>query len=586
MPGKKPKPPSTHPVRTSLYDAAWDDVDTATPAEADVPEPPARPQQPPRPEWTSVTEVDDLLDELQPEDTLATVRRADVLPGLGGPPEVTASPLGGPAPFRVGPPSEPPLASSENLRPLQPPTPAPRSPLPPAPLPPPRSPLPPAPLPPPRSLASPPRSPLPPPRQVSPPLPPPAAALPPLAPPPLAPPGDALRRGAPLLSPPPPPPLPLPSEPELRSASAPMLSLSSEPELRLASEPVLPLPDELAASELAQASAWAPTAPLPVDSSRAPPSRAANAIHRALSKRASVAGFAAKLGPVLLSALAVLLFAAVALGFAIGFGLGRSGARHSVVAATPLASAPAMPPSAAASATPSSAAASGTPTPVPAPTPTLAEVPPPVASTILGRAAQGDSTALAQIEKRPARARTVDETVAIAAGREATTAHALDALGKKLKQDPAKFDNPSIDRQLIGFARNPRTDWRALRIIAEFENTRSADLLYAVWSGAPHTESAELAKALLATHVVRQHASPALAVVLELRRAHTCAAVKRLLPRVQANGDRRALYVLGKVRYRRGCGPHKRKDCYACLRHGHELSGVIHVVEKRAPPAL
>jgi hypothetical protein len=483
MPGEKP--PRAQPPRTSLFDEGWED-DTTTQVDASALDDPTR-VQPPRPVHGSETDVDDLLEELQPEDTYATVRRADVLPGLGGPPEIGASPLGGPAPFRVGPPSEPPGPPPQGHRPLPPPS-----------------------VPPPQTFPVEPAQKLPPPVALEPP---PLVASP-FAAAPVEPPAPSSRAA--------------PPQPSSRAAEA------------------------------------VPRSALP------PSSGAGPAIDEALSKPVNIAGFSAQLGPVFVSGLAVLVLAAAAVGFAIGFGLGRSGAKHR---------APAAPSSAEA------AASNAVPSAAPAPTPTLAEAPPPVGSTTLDRAAGGDPAALAEIQARPAKARTIDEAVAIVAGQAATKMQGLEALGKELKQDPTKLGDAKIDRQLLDFARDDQTGWHALHIIAELETARSADLLYEIWTGtARHTASTELAEALLTTDAVRKHASPALAAALDLRDAKTCEDVKKLLPKVQANGDRRSLYMLGKLHHHSGCGAHKRDDCYACLRKGDAINDAVKAVRKHAPP--
>src|SRR5262249_7465252 len=97
--------------------------------------------------------------------------------------------------------------------------------------------------------------------------------------------------------------------------------------------------------------------------------------------------------------------------------------------------------------------------------------------------------------------------------------------------------------------------------------TLGPDLLYeVVASPKGRTETAQLAEDLLAAKEVRDKASPALALTLDLRAAQQCEDYKALLPRAAEVGDRRAIPTLAKLTSKKGCGDTKRDDCFECLR--------------------
>ena len=75
-------------------------------------------------------------------------------------------------------------------------------------------------------------------------------------------------------------------------------------------------------------------------------------------------------------------------------------------------------------------------------------------------------------------------------------------------------------------------------------------------------------------------------VALELREAESCEAFKVALPKALKDGDRRSLHLLAKLTNKRGCGPKKTADCFACLRdQGDELTATINAVKSRRPPS-
>jgi len=112
-------------------------------------------------------------------------------------------------------------------------------------------------------------------------------------------------------------------------------------------------------------------------------------------------------------------------------------------------------------------------------------------------------------------------------------------------------------------------------------------VIYDVWIGTKErTETTQLAQELVLSKGVRAKASPALAVALDLRDDPSCEAASRIVDRAIEHGDRRSLRLLGNLTLRRGCGPRKSEDCYACLRGDHRLTDAITAVAKRNEPKL
>jgi hypothetical protein len=162
------------------------------------------------------------------------------------------------------------------------------------------------------------------------------------------------------------------------------------------------------------------------------------------------------------------------------------------------------------------------------------------------------------------------------------------ALGEKLEREPGLAGDKTTQAELLRLARDSGTSRAALATLARLGTPLGADLLYEVWTGTPvHSDTTELARALLLSPDVRPHASPALSVALELREAQSCEAFKAVLPRALKDGDRRSLSPLGKLVAKRGCGAKKNEDCYPCLREKpDELSATLNAAKSRRPPAF
>jgi hypothetical protein len=210
------------------------------------------------------------------------------------------------------------------------------------------------------------------------------------------------------------------------------------------------------------------------------------------------------------------------------------------------------------------------------------------AASSAGAVSEPKAAPLAELERRPPSSLSSRELVLLAEGHTQQKRAVASALREKLEHDPALGKDSAVQTQLLQLAGDPATATDALSAMAQLEPPVGADLLYEVWTGTSvRTDTTELARALLYSTDVRPKASPALAVALELRVAETCAQYQAILPKALTDGDHRALHLLTKLYGKRGCGPKKIDDCYACLRaKGDELTATSNAVKSRHAPSF
>jgi hypothetical protein len=229
------------------------------------------------------------------------------------------------------------------------------------------------------------------------------------------------------------------------------------------------------------------------------------------------------------------------------------------------------------------------PTPKPKPAPvhakSVAAVAPPVNASKPTRE-QPPAPALAELEAKAPGTLSASELILMAQGRAEREQLAVRALREKVVQSPALLGDKAIQSQLLQASRELSTAPEAQAALASSNSALGADLLYEVWTGTPlRTDATELARALVYSAQVRPQASPALSAALDLRLAETCEQYKAALPSALKAGDKRSLHPLAKLINRRGCGPKKAQDCFACLRdQADELSATINAVKSRRAP--
>ena len=197
------------------------------------------------------------------------------------------------------------------------------------------------------------------------------------------------------------------------------------------------------------------------------------------------------------------------------------------------------------------------------------------------------ATGLKQLEGKPADSLSSVDLVRLADGRAAERRDVAQAVCSKIEANPALASDKATQGELLRLVGDAETARAALGTLAKLPGPLGADLLYEVWTGTPtRNEATELARQLVYSTDVRPKASPALAVALELRTAEKCEHYQAALPHALKDGDRRALHLLTKLVAKRGCGPKKADDCYACLREGDELSATINAVKSRRAPSF
>ena len=197
------------------------------------------------------------------------------------------------------------------------------------------------------------------------------------------------------------------------------------------------------------------------------------------------------------------------------------------------------------------------------------------------------SAVIAQLEAKSPGSLTSRELVVLADARVEQQREAAHALRLKVEAAPSLAKDPTVQTELRHLAADERTAREALAAMAALEPPVAADLLYDTWtSTTERSDTTDLARALVYSLDVRAGVSPALAVALALRVAETCDQYQMILPQALKDGDRRALHLLTKLNAKRGCGPKKAADCYACLRdHGDELKATINAVKSRRAPS-
>jgi hypothetical protein len=207
--------------------------------------------------------------------------------------------------------------------------------------------------------------------------------------------------------------------------------------------------------------------------------------------------------------------------------------------------------------------------------------------TLIDRATDGERKALDELAKRPPEERSSAESVALALGREAQRVARVRELGATLRKTADAGISRADLSELFGLVNDRLTSVVALAQVAKIEHSIGPDVLFHVWTATrERTDTTRLAEELLFSHDVRKRASPALAVVLDLRDTKDCAKVRGILTSATEHADRRSLVGLGRLKRRTGCGADGSEDCYACLRDGQEIEDAIKAAASREPPSF
>jgi len=217
------------------------------------------------------------------------------------------------------------------------------------------------------------------------------------------------------------------------------------------------------------------------------------------------------------------------------------------------------------------------------PTPSAPVEPPKPEPTLLERASEGDPKGMEELNAIAVEQRTIPQMVALARGRGVEKRLALDHMRKTMGDPPDK----EATKRLMQFAQDGETAREAMALIASLSGSQGVDMLYELSNAkATPAEMALFATQLLSTQEIRKKASPALALVFELKEAADCETRKKLLEKAIEVGDRRLVKQVVALTKKTGCGDKKTDDCHACLRDNNSkiiADSLIKVQKRKAP---
>ncbi len=206
--------------------------------------------------------------------------------------------------------------------------------------------------------------------------------------------------------------------------------------------------------------------------------------------------------------------------------------------------------------------------------------------TLVERAAKNEDEAVETLEKKKATERTAAEAVALAHARGMRQRKKIADIKRKIDLLPAFGKEKDTIKQILGFAKDREVADDLLLMLTTLKGDMGNDFLYKIWTGTRgKNKTTELAEELLYTKDVKPKSSKALAPVLLLRRVEKCEDAKKHLAAIKENGDRRAIPAMRRFYNKRGCGPKKTDDCWACLRKPDDvLKETLTSVRGKMPP--
>ena len=161
---------------------------------------------------------------------------------------------------------------------------------------------------------------------------------------------------------------------------------------------------------------------------------------------------------------------------------------------------------------------------------------------------------------------------------------AMREAGLWLATDLNASADPKLQEEVRNAALVRESQDDAFVLLESKMGTRGIDILYDIAygiSGKQYPQAATRARHSLDAQDVRGRASPALAVILDLRDAKTCDAKRELLDRARDQGDARVLGMLQQYEATRGCGFLGVTDCYPCLHKDKQLREAIVAIQER-----
>jgi serine/threonine-protein kinase len=160
-------------------------------------------------------------------------------------------------------------------------------------------------------------------------------------------------------------------------------------------------------------------------------------------------------------------------------------------------------------------------------------------------------------------------------------AEALPAIAELAALDPGVGRDLEIIQAIVAALNDPATSNRATELLERDLGEAGVELLYDLTTRQTGARWKSRLMQSLAKPEVLANASPALRVAIDLRAAKRCEAKRDLLPRVQSEGDARALTQLRALAQTQGCGFLGLGDCFPCLRKGTVLRDAITALEAR-----
>ena len=208
---------------------------------------------------------------------------------------------------------------------------------------------------------------------------------------------------------------------------------------------------------------------------------------------------------------------------------------------------------------------------------------------LLRQAASGEQKALKTLDARPENQRSLAEWKALGRGhaKAGEIDRSVTAYARALRLDPSLNADQQLQRDLRRALDDPRVQAQALELCKKSLGSVGPDLLHDLWDAHRRdskTKSyADRAMQVLSEQSVRDQASPALSVALDLQQARGCAAHKKLLPRAAKYADARSDPYLRRLLATKGCGFLGLGDCYSCVRGDPNLRPALD--RARATPA-
>ncbi len=209
---------------------------------------------------------------------------------------------------------------------------------------------------------------------------------------------------------------------------------------------------------------------------------------------------------------------------------------------------------------------------------------------LIALAQSGDRDAIAKVQARPEADRTAKEWHALGRGY-AVIGHgkpSLEAYDKALTLEPSLASDAALMKDVVAATADKTTVRDALSLAVRSLGAPGADLVYFVNQATRNkkdvADTHTMSRTLLESETLRQKASPALLVALDLNKARGCAAVRPVVERAVTHADARSLPKLKSFTARNGCGFLGMGDCFACLRGNSNLADAVRRADSTPAP--